>query len=200
MTECSIEGCGRPQRARGWCKRHHWAWKTHGDPLGGNRRYSTAAEAFVARTERRTSGCLIWTGAVDESGYGQLRDGNRRVSSHRYAWEARHGSIPEGMTVDHRYHCDKRCCAVEHLRLATNTQNQWNRNGPHGKRDLPRGVRKNRLGYQAYVQANKKRYYGGTFSTVAEADAAARALREKHFGDFAGRAIRTPERTTKETS
>lgn len=33
MKECSINGCGRPVRARGWCSRHYDAWRIHGDPL-----------------------------------------------------------------------------------------------------------------------------------------------------------------------
>lgn len=29
---CSIEGCGKPKLARGWCSKHHSAWQRHGDP------------------------------------------------------------------------------------------------------------------------------------------------------------------------
>lgn len=28
---CSIEGCGKPHEARGWCSMHYMRWKTHGD-------------------------------------------------------------------------------------------------------------------------------------------------------------------------
>ena len=30
---CSIEGCGKPVRALGWCVMHHGRWRRHGDPL-----------------------------------------------------------------------------------------------------------------------------------------------------------------------
>lgn len=32
---CSIDGCEKPRVGRGWCARHWYRWKTHGDPLGG---------------------------------------------------------------------------------------------------------------------------------------------------------------------
>lgn len=37
MTEagrrlCSIEGCGNPHEARGWCPKHYMRWQRNGDP------------------------------------------------------------------------------------------------------------------------------------------------------------------------
>jgi hypothetical protein len=29
---CSIEGCGAPHRAHGWCSKHYTRWRAHGDP------------------------------------------------------------------------------------------------------------------------------------------------------------------------
>ncbi|MBT1630442.1 hypothetical protein [Curtobacterium flaccumfaciens] len=31
-TTCSIDGCDKPVRARGWCTTHHQRWRVHGDP------------------------------------------------------------------------------------------------------------------------------------------------------------------------
>lgn len=31
---CSVEGCERSAKARGWCPPHYMRWKRHGDPLG----------------------------------------------------------------------------------------------------------------------------------------------------------------------
>jgi len=30
---CSIEGCGKPAKGRGWCAAHWWRWRNNGDPL-----------------------------------------------------------------------------------------------------------------------------------------------------------------------
>lgn len=32
-TMCSIDGCEKPSRSRGWCEMHYSRWKTHGDEL-----------------------------------------------------------------------------------------------------------------------------------------------------------------------
>lgn len=33
MDLCSIDGCKKPKKARGWCDAHWAMWKLHGDPL-----------------------------------------------------------------------------------------------------------------------------------------------------------------------
>lgn len=32
---CSIDGCDKRRKGRGWCAAHYWRWSRHGDPLGG---------------------------------------------------------------------------------------------------------------------------------------------------------------------
>jgi len=32
MTACSIDGCEKASRARGWCQMHYRRWSLHGDP------------------------------------------------------------------------------------------------------------------------------------------------------------------------
>src|SRR5699024_10393506 len=111
---------------RGWCRSHYRRWQRHGDPLV-TLTYATPEEAFLARTEPLLwSSCIVWTGATDSSGYGQLWSGGRIVPAHRFAWEREHGPIPAGTFIDHM--CFERaCCNVDHLRLATPQENQQNR-------------------------------------------------------------------------
>lgn len=79
--KCSIEGCGKPHSARGWCVNHYGRWRNHGDPLGGGtsrheaRRYFN--EVVLAYEGDK---CLSWPYARDDKGYGILQDNGR----HRY--------------------------------------------------------------------------------------------------------------------
>lgn len=189
MKICSVDGCEKGGKiVRGWCHMHYTRWREHGDPLGGNERFATPEDAFLARTEPLLwSGCIIWTGALDGGGYGRLHVNGRLVKAHRWAWEREHGPIPDGMFIDHT--CWERACVNPgHLRLATRSQNNAYLSGARSGRihDLPRGVYLNGRRYLARVGHNGKLHHLGTFGTVEEASAAAETKRRILFGEFAG--------------
>lgn len=86
--------------------------------------FKTPQESFNHRT-RWLDGCLVWTGAVKDTGYGALWDGHRVVRPHRWAYEQANGPIPAGVDIDHS--CGNRlCCNAAHLRVATRKQNMEN--------------------------------------------------------------------------
>lgn len=33
MSWCTVEGCSAEHYARGYCVKHYWRWRRHGDPL-----------------------------------------------------------------------------------------------------------------------------------------------------------------------
>ena len=68
------------------------------------------------------TGCWAWQGAIIADGYGAKYFGDNRVLAHRLYYEAVHGSVPEGMTLDHL--CRNRaCCNPEHLEVVTQAVN-----------------------------------------------------------------------------
>lgn len=75
----------------------------------------------TARADTKT-GCLIWQGAKTDSGYGRVRYKGKDWRTHRLAYAAWRGPIPEEHYVCHR--CDNRLCmAIAHLFLGTQQDN-----------------------------------------------------------------------------
>ena len=73
-----------------------------------------------------SNGCILWTGAIDRSGYGKFPitiDGTRRMTgAHRAAWMAHRGDIQGDLVVDHL--CRVRSCVnVDHMELVTGSVN-----------------------------------------------------------------------------
>lgn len=71
------------------------------------------------------SGCWLWTGAQQTTGYGSVGikgSGDRSQSAHRYAYSMLIGPIPFGLHIDHR--CGVRCCVnPAHLEAVTQQEN-----------------------------------------------------------------------------
>lgn len=145
--------------------------------------YKTPQESFTARTVRQGP-CLIWTGAVKDTGYGAMWDGQRVVRPHRWIYEQAHGPIPAGADIDHI--CGNRtCCEVSHLRVTTRKQNmenltRANANSETGVRGVHRNTRSGKP-WRVRVKHNYREYNGGYFDTIAEAEAAAIELRNRLF-------------------
>ena len=66
--------------------------------------------------------CLVWKGHRDKKGYGQFKYKGRAWWSHRFAYAAFVGSIPEDMTIDHIC-CNPSCVNPAHLRLMCRSDN-----------------------------------------------------------------------------
>ena len=99
---CSIDGCVAPAYIRGWCSKHYGQWYKYGDP--SHRVMATrgmTAEQRFWHYVRTTDACWIWTGELNETGYGRLFNGRKRVFAHRFAYELLVGPIPDSLPLDH---------------------------------------------------------------------------------------------------
>jgi hypothetical protein len=66
--------------------------------------------------------CWEWEGTILATGYGQIKHGGEKFSTHRLAWFIANGEIPDGMVVMHQ--CDnRRCCRPAHLRVGSSGDN-----------------------------------------------------------------------------
>lgn len=66
--------------------------------------------------------CILHTGCVSNTGYGQVRHGGKLWLAHRLVATQTFGSIPAGQVVRHK--CDVRLCInPEHLELGTQGDN-----------------------------------------------------------------------------
>lgn len=85
-----------------------------------------ARERIHAGSIEDANGCWIWQRALDKSGYGKFKvsiAGSVTITgSHRAAWLAFMGSIPEALQIDHL--CRVRaCCNPQHMELVTASEN-----------------------------------------------------------------------------
>lgn len=123
---CSIEGCTRPHRARGWCNQHYQRWYKWGDPIiPAHTPGPDCGEAWHYRGSY--NGCWEWTGSVINKDdiwgqYGRVFYEGKGQLVHRLAYEAVNGPIPENLEVCH--HCDNTLCwRPDHLFLGTRKEN-----------------------------------------------------------------------------
>lgn len=103
---CTIDGCGEPHLARGWCSVHWQRNKHHGSP---HYEPPMEEERFWAQVDKNgPGGCWIWTGYIGADGYGRFHHDYGYAMAHRWAFERYVGPIPEGLTLDHL--CRVRSC------------------------------------------------------------------------------------------
>lgn len=83
-------------------------------------------ERFMRHVAVQNDGCWLWTGTVNQNGYGTIstrRERSCRTSkAHRIAYELLVGSIPEGLDLDHKCRV-RRCVNPEHLEAVTRKEN-----------------------------------------------------------------------------
>lgn len=87
----------------------------------------TPLERVLARVVvDEATGCILWTGPLNDWGYGKVWVDGRSMQVHRAVYEGFVGPIPEGLTIDHVYAwgCRHRHCVnPAHLEAVTIREN-----------------------------------------------------------------------------
>ncbi|WP_439559837.1 HNH endonuclease [Roseinatronobacter sp.] len=124
-------------------------------------------------------------GTPNEKGYIVIRIDGKQYRAHRLAFLHKDGEWPEGKQVDHRNgtHGDNRW---DNLRVATPSQNQWNRGQQRNNTSGYRGVSfdKTRRKWVAYIRVNGRSRRLGRFPTARKASAAYEAEAQRIRGEY----------------
>ena len=175
MKVCSFEGCGKKSHSKDLCGGHYQQMRRGValKPLGVRRSSDKSLGVHLVENSSRVpgSGCIEWLRAKDADGYGRVHHRGQMRLVYRVAWELENGPIPKGMVIDHLCH-NPACFNVEHLRLATVSENGLNRSEARSASGY-RGVYLRNSGrYSAQTQYHAEIHYLGTFDTAEEAAAA----------------------------
>lgn len=86
------------------------------------RRIPSPMTRFLELTSFDSDGCWVWDGNVFATGYGQFSSNRKTYLAHRWIMLFIHGSIPEGLVVDHLCR-NRRCVNPSHLEIVTQSVN-----------------------------------------------------------------------------
>ena len=118
---CTIPGCERPARHRGWCARHYQRWQRHGSPLRGGRfqrPHGLSLEGLVEwelSTAHHDGDCLVANHPTNHAGYALVSFGGKSYRLHRLVLEHRIGrTLERHEHACHRCH-QPRCINPDHL-------------------------------------------------------------------------------------
>lgn len=125
-STCSIEGCERPRRARGWCMWHYDRNRRFGDPTAKSHRdpNNTLEDFLELYTPKDLPAdvCWDWTGSCDDKGYGRFKLRGAFNFAHRASYTVHVGPIADGLFI--RHDCDRPVCVnPAHLQPGTQAQN-----------------------------------------------------------------------------
>lgn len=119
--QCSIDGCGRPHRSKGYCGMHAERARRGCTDMTRPARYAPVGIRAIHSVEHPPDGgdgCWEWTGNRDPHGYGRITVAKKTKRAHRVVYEHFKGPIPEGLVIDHLCR-NPGCVNPDHLEAVT---------------------------------------------------------------------------------
>lgn len=178
---CSFNDCERQTYCKKLCQ-GHYVQQHRGQPLRTLRADLTPSQRFWRKVDK-SGDCWLWTGTLNNQGYGMFAVNRHMGLAHRFAYRDVRGEIPAGHHLDHMCWTPA-CVNPAHLRPATNSQNVQN---PKGLRsDNKSGVRgvhwiESRQKWRAEATVNGKSTSFGYFDDPEDAEPILRAWRREHM-------------------
>lgn len=122
---CSVDGCDKPAKTRGWCNGHYRKWTRHGFPEGVKASHGEPLKFLLAAVSSDTDECIDWTFSRLWGRYGVMRYEGEDIAVHRLACSLAHGEPPTADSVA-AHSCNRGpegCINPRHLRWATQQEN-----------------------------------------------------------------------------
>ena len=122
---CSVDGCGKPQYARLFCRNHYSRNRVHGDPLAGKAAPGEPLKWLRSHPDHEGEGCLIWPFSRFANGYGFVTVDGVVTNASRAMCAAAHGEPPDDAPFA-LHSCGNGavgCVHPQHLRWGTQDEN-----------------------------------------------------------------------------
>ena len=125
-SKCTIPGCGRVLKGRGYCMRHWLKWRKYGDPLAGKQRgeYGDLKHFLERAALYEGDDCTLWPYAKNDAGYGHYTDETGiGITTARWVCERANGPAPSPKH-DAAHSCRNHACITpRHLSWKTRKEN-----------------------------------------------------------------------------
>lgn len=124
-------------------------------------------------------------GYLTEDNYLRVRINGKKYYIHVLIWIYQNGAVPEGCVVDHK-NTIRSCNLIDNLRIATPSQNQYNRVKAENTSSQYKGVswHTKYSKWRASIECDGKMHHIGYFDSEIEAHEAYCELAKNIFGEF----------------